>query len=216
VWTSLRGDNATASSTTSASPVDIGTKGLTVAWSAGTLTAADEWRVFCGAPITEAYGVTSMDYGNVTVTTNSAVKVHQFEIMSGAVTMSSVKFSLQSAGSFSHHDAGDSDTYFHFGTVGAGNRGDGSGGAGTGPEWPGTTITASDISQNKTGGSTGAPTSLYASKNNLSVVASADSAETVGNEGLVSDLVFTSIQLGANETGANSTINHRLYFDYTS
>lgn len=216
VWDSDRGDNATAASVTSATPIDIGTKGVTMAWTAGTLTAKDEWKIYCRAPIPEAYGVTSMDYGNVTVTTNSPVKCHQFEIMSGAVSMSSVKFSLQSHGSFSHHSAGDSDTYFHFGTVGAGQRGDGSGGAGTGPEWPGSAVTATDISQDKTGGSTGAPTSLYSSKNNLSVVASADDAEAIGNENLVSDLVFTSIQLGASETGSNSTINYRLYYDYTS
>ena len=216
VWDSWRGDNATAASLTSATPIDIGTKGVTMAWTAGTLTAKDEWKVYCRAPHPEAYGVTSMDYGNVTVTTNSAVKCHQFEIMSGAVDMSSVKFSLQSHGSFSHHGGGDNDTYFHFGTAGAGTRGDGGGGAGTGPEWPGAAVTASDISQDKTGGSTGAPTSLYSAKTNLSVVASADSAEDIGNENLVSDFVFTAIQLGASETGSNSTVNYRLYYDYSS
>lgn len=216
VWTSLRGDSATAASTTSSTPIDIGTKGVTLAWTAGTLAAKDEWRIFCRAPHPEAYGVTSMDYGNVTVTTDSAVKCHQFEIISGAVSMSSVKFSLQSHGSFSHHDAGNADTEFHYGVVGAGNRGDGSGGAGTGPEWPATAVTASDISANKTGGSTGSPTSLWASKADLAVVSSASSAEEVGNEGLVSDFVFTVIKLGSDETGANSTINYRCYFDYTS
>jgi hypothetical protein len=216
VWTSLRGDNATVAKATAETLTSIGTKGLSMAWAAGTLTARDEWRVFCRSPTPEAYGVTSMDYGNVTVTTNSAVKCHQFEIQSGAVTMTSVKFSLQNHGTFSHHDAGNDDTEFHFGTVGAGARGDGTGGAGTGPEWPSTAVTASDISVDKTGGNTGAPTSLYAAKDNLSVVASADSAEAIGNVGLVSDFVFTAIQLGSSETGANSTVNMRLYFDYSS
>jgi hypothetical protein len=215
-FSSKLGDNSTASVTTSASPTNVGTKGVTTAFTAGTFAAGDEWRIFCRAPTPEAYGVTSMDYGNVTVTTDSAVKVHQFEIQSGAVALSSVKFSLQSDGTFSHHDQGDADTQFHYGTVGAGQRGDGAGGAGTGPEWPPSTITASDISSDKTAGTTGAPTSLHASKQDLAVVASASNSEAVGNAGLQSDFIFTSIKLGANETGSNSTINHRLYFDYSS
>jgi len=210
------GDNNSTPTLTSASPTDVGTKGVTVSFTSGTLAAKDEWRTFCQSPTPEAYGVTSMDYGNVTVTTDSAVKVHQFEITSGAVAMSNVKFSLQNNGTFSHHEAGNSDTLFHFGVVGAGNRGDGGGGAGTGPEWPPVTITAADISQDKAGGSTGAPVNLYSSKDNLSVVASADNAEVVGNEGLAADFVFTAIKLGSDETGANSTINYRCYFDYSS
>ena len=215
-FSSARGDNSTASVVTSASPTDVGTKGVTVAFTSGTFAAGDEWRVFCRAPAPEAYGVTSMDYGNVTVTTNSAVKVHQFEIMSGAVSLSSVKFSLQSHGTFSHHDAGSLDTEFHFGTVGAGQRGDGGGGAATGPEWPPTTITASDISVDKTGGATGAPVYLYSSKQDLAVVASASNAEDIGSSDLASDFIFTAIKLGAAETGSNSSVNYRLYFDYSS
>jgi len=214
-WTSNRGDNASSNATTIATPLTIGTKGVSMAWSdSGTLTAKDSWRVLCRAPTPEAYGVTSMSYGNVTVTTNSAVKVHQFEIMSGAKVLSNCKFSLQNHGTFSHHDAGDGDTEFHFGTVGPGYNGDGAGGAATGLEWK-AGITASDISADKTGGNTGAPTNLYASVLDLAVVADADSAEVVGNADLASDAIFTAIKLGANETGANSGIVYRMYFDYS-
>ena len=213
-WTSSRGDNASSNATTSATPVTIGTKGVSVAWSdSGVLTAKDSWRILCRAPIPEAYGVTSMSYGNVTVTTNSAVKVHQFEIMSGAKLLSNCKFSLQNHGTFSHHDAGDGDTEFHFATVGPAQPGDGVA-AGTGREWT-ADVSAAAISADKTGGSTGAPTSMYSSVLDLPVVADADSAAVVGNTDLSSDAIFTAVKLGANETGANSQITYRLYFDYS-
>jgi len=215
MWTSNRGDNATSTSTTSATLGSVGTKGVQMAWSdSGTLTAKDSWRILCRAPHPEAYGVTSMSYGNVTVTTRSPVKVHQFEIMSGAKVLSNVKFSLNNDGTFSHHDAGDGDTEFHFGTVGPANRADGAGGAATGVEWH-AGVAASDIGQDKTGGNTGAPTYLWASKKDLAVVSDADSAETVGNTDLASDALFTAIKLGASETGSNSGIVYRCYFDYS-
>jgi hypothetical protein len=214
-WTSNRGDDASSNGTTATTPQSVGTKGVSVAWSdSGTLTVKDSWRVLCRAPTPEAYGVTSMSYGNVTVTTNSAVKVHQFEVMSGARVLDNCKFSLQSHGTFSHHDAGDGDTEFHFGVVGPENRGDGAGGASTGVEWK-AGITATDISTDKTGGNTGAPTNLWASVQDLAVVADADSAEIVGNIDLASDAIFSAIKLGANETGANSSIVYRMYFDYS-
>jgi len=214
-WTSSRGDNSTSSTTTAATLTSVGTKGVQIAFSdSGTLTAKDSWRIVCRAPTPEAYGVTSMSYGNVTVTTNSAVKVHQFEIMSGATVLSNVKFSLQNHGTFSHHDAGDGDTEFHFGTVGVGYPADGSGGAHTGVEWK-TDVSASDISSDKSLGSTGSPTYLAASKQDLAVVADADNAETIGNADLASDAIFTAIKLGANETGSNSSIVYRCYFDYS-
>lgn len=216
VYTSSRGENAIASIPTATAPVSVGQKGLIMQWTdSGSLVAKDAWRIICRAPTPEAYGVTSMVYGNVTVTTNSAVKVHQFEIMSGATVLSNVKFSLQSDGTFQHHDQGNGDTEFHYGTVGAGQRADGTGStAGTGLEWK-ASVAATDISQTKDSGNTGSPTFLHASVLDLGVVADADNAEAVGNSGLVSDFIFTSIKLGASETGANSQILHRIYFDYS-
>jgi hypothetical protein len=62
-----------------------------------------------------------------------------------------------------------------------------------------------------------APNWLYATKADLAVVNSADNAETLGNyqSAVVSDFVFLAIKLGANETGANSTINYRMFFDFS-
>jgi hypothetical protein len=58
---------------------------------------------------------------------------------------------------------------------------------------------------------------LFATKADLAVVASADNAETIGNYlgAVVSDFIYLAIKLGANETGANSTINYRMFFDFS-
>lgn len=215
VYTSTLGDDsAPATSTvTSTGGTALGTKGLTISWTdSGELTLRDEWTVVCKGPTPEQYGVTNVSYGNVTVTTESPVKVHQFEIISGAVDMSSVKFSLQNHGTFAHHDAGDMDTYFRFGTAGFGKPGDGTT-ANNGPEWT-TSVSASDLASAKTSGNTGAPIALDSTVVDLAVVASADNAEDIGNRSLVSDFIWTNIRLGAQESGANSTVNYRLYFDY--
>jgi hypothetical protein len=212
-YRSRLGDDSTSATTTSTVGTALGRKGVTIAFSnSGSLTARDEFRVICRGPTPEAYGVTSMVYGNVTVTTESPVKAHQFEIMSGAVDMSSVKFSLQSHGTFAHHDAGNSDTFFRFGTAGFGQKGDGTA-ANNGVEWT-TNVLASDLATAKSFGNTGAPIMLAATVPDLAVVSSADDAEDVGNRSLVSDFIWTNIRLGAEESGANSTINYRLYFDY--
>ena len=129
-----------------------------------------------------------------------------FEVESGAVEISSVKFSLQSHGTFEHHNAGNSDTKFRYGTVGAANNA----GSGTtdGIEWyPG--IVAADISSDTP------PAYLYNTTENLPVVDDADNAESVGSTGLTSDPVWVNIKLGSAETGANSTVNNRVYFDYS-
>jgi hypothetical protein len=122
--------------------------------------------------------------------------------------MSAVKFGLQSHGTFSHHNENDSDTYFRFGTVGP------SANAGSNPtdgqEWW-VDVAAADIDNDTP------PAYLYATEDNLSVVASADASEDIGNLQLYlqADPIWVNIRLGANETGANSTINYRLYFDYS-
>jgi len=211
VWSSSRGDNATAALTTSAAAFTrLGSRGLYIKFTgAGNFLAGDEFFVICKPPQPTSYGITSLNYGNVTVSTNSAVKCVIFEIMSGGVEMSTVKFGLQSHGTFQHHDAGDSDTEFHFGTVGPGNT------VGSSPvdgkEWH-ANVSATDISSDTP------PSYLYATKQDLAVVADADNSESVGNSpymGMVSDPIFLGIKLGASEVGANSTANYRLYFDYS-
>ena len=211
VWNSTRGDHASTALTTSDSSfVRLGTRGVYIKWTgSGNFQAADEFYVVCKPPQPTSYDITNLNFGNVTVSTDSTVKAVMFEIMSGAVEMSTVKFGLQSDGSFSHHDAGNADTEFHFGTVGPGNN------AGSSPvdglEWR-ANVTASDISSDTP------PSYLYATKEDLAVAADADNSESLGANhqmGMLADPVYLGIKLGANEVGANSTINYRLYFDYS-
>lgn len=210
-WSSDRGDDSSSTITTvSGGATQLGTRGLSITFNGtNNLTAGDVFYVICAPPQPSSYNISSLNYGNVTVSTESSVKCVLFEIESGAAQMSTVKFGLQNHGTFSHHDAGDSDTYFRFGTVGAGNNG----GTGTtdGIEWY-PDVTADDIDSDTP------PSYLYATEDNLSVVATADDSESVGNYplwGLTSDPMWLNIRLGASETGANSAINYRLYFDYS-
>ena len=173
------------------------------------LSAIDELFVICTPPQPASYGITNLNYGNVTVSTESPVKSVMFEIMSGAVEIDTVKFGLQSHGNFEHHGEGNNDTYFRFGNVGPGNN------AGTPPvdglEWR-TSVTAADISNDIP------PSYLYATEDNLSVVADADSSEAIGVStfaGMVADPIWLNIKLGNSEVGANSTILYRIYFDYS-
>ncbi len=222
IWSSSRGDSSKQFSvspvTTQTTGTRVGTVGVTIAFSdSGTLSLRERFGITCRAPQPTNSDVTQLNFGNVTVSTNSAVKVVWFELISGAVSMSTVKFSLQADGSFSHHDQGDSDTEFHYGTAGGGNKA-----AGGGPtsnsqvEFPVDDdglgrILATDIDSDSS------PTYLYATKADLAVVSSADNAESLSNfqGAVVSDFVYLAIKLGANETGANSTINYRMFFDFS-
>jgi hypothetical protein len=207
VWTSTRGDECSSQLVTSDTTFTrVGTRGLYMKFiGSNNLSAGDEFRVVCTPPQPSTYDINSLNYGNVTVTTESPVKCVLFEIMGGAAMMTSVKFGLQNHGSFSYHNPGD--TYFRYGTIGGKNTAGGS--PTTGKEWR-IGVTADDLSGTK-------PTYLYAVENNLSVVATADDSESIGNYqgGLVSDFVYLCIRLGADETGSNSSINYRLYFDYS-
>jgi len=212
IWGSSRGDDCDSALVTpvSGSWSRLGTRGAYIGFNgSNNVTAGDEFFIICTPPQPTSYDISSLNYGNVTVSTESAVKSVMFEIISGAVEMDTVKFGLQSNGSFSHHNAGNSDTKFRFGTVGPGNN------AGTGDvdgiEWR-SGVTAADISSDTP------PSYLYATEDNLSVVADADSSEAIGNSpymGMVSDPMSLNIKLGASEVGANSTINYRVYFDYS-
>jgi len=214
VWGSNRADDAdTAYQTEIDSWVRLGSRGLYVQFNAvsppgANLSAGDEFVVICTPPQPSSYNVTNLNYGNVTVSTESPVRNVIFEILSGAVEISTVKFGLQSHGNFEHHGEGNNDTYFRFGTVGPGNN------SGVNPldgyEWW-ANVTAADISSDIP------PSYLYATKENLAVVADADSSENLGIStfaGMVADPVWLNIKLGASEVGANSTINYRIYFDY--
>jgi len=210
VWSSNRGDDAdTAYTTSDVSWVRLGSRGVYVKWfEEANLAATDEFFVICTPPQPSSYDITNLNYGNVTVSTESPLRSVIFEILSGAVEIDTVKFGLQNHGNFNHHGESNNDTYFRFGTVGPGNNG------GTGDldgyEWR-TNVTASDISSDIP------PSYLYATEDNLSVVADADSSEVIGVStfaGMVADPIFLNIKLGTSEVGANSTINYRIYFDY--
>jgi hypothetical protein len=208
VWTSTRGDECTSPLTTSDTTFTrVGKRGLYMKFIGGSnnLSAGDEFRVVCTPPQPSTYNILSLNYGNVTVTTESPVKCVLFEIMGGAVMMTSVKFGLQNHGSFNYHNPGD--TYFRWGTIGGENT---AGGSPTeNKEWH-TNVTADDLSGTL-------PAYLHANEDNLPVVATADGSKPIGNYqgGLVSDFVYLCIALGADETGSNSSINYRLYFDYS-
>jgi hypothetical protein len=208
--TSKRGDyiDADVVTPTAGNWAALGSKGLYVSFSgSNNLNAGDEFRVNCAGPHPGSqsnYNISSLNFGNVTVSTDSDVKCVLFEIEAGAEEMSTVKFGLQNHGSFNHHNENNSDTKFRFGTVGPDN-------IKNGYEWY-PNVLYTDIDSDVP------PAYLYATEDNLSVVSTADLSESVGNYelvGLTSDPVWLSIHLGASETGANSTINYRLYFDYS-
>jgi hypothetical protein len=211
VYSSNRGDmSSTPITTSSGAPTQLGTRGLNIAFNpsggSDNFNAGDEFFVICSAPKPESYNITSMSYGNVTVSSESDVKCVMFEVESGAVELSTVKMGLQSHGTFSHHDEGNSDTKFRFGTVGPKNKAGAS--PNVGIEWY-PNVLPGDIDSDIP------PAYLYHTKENLSVVSTADDSESVGNVGLVSDPMWVNIRLGSSETGSNSTINMRLFFDYS-
>jgi len=211
MYSSDRGDMGGATQTAvSGSYTRLGTRGLYVGFdptNAGDeLGAGDTFYVICRGPQPDEYGITSVNYGNVTVTDESSMKNVMFEIESGAVILDTVRFGLQSHGNFSHHDAGNTDTEFRFGVVGPGNT------AGNSPidgiEWYPDIDAALLIT---------APDYLYSTNTDLPVVSTADASEVVGNyplKGMTGDPVWINIKSGGSENGDNSTINYRLYFDY--
>jgi hypothetical protein len=209
-YSSDRGDMSGAVLTpVSGTNIDLGTRGLKLAFnptsSSDYLGIRDEFYVICNGPAPYNTDISSVNFGNVTVSTESEVRCVNFEVVSGAYQLSSVKFGLQSHGSFQHHYAGNNDTMFRFGTVGPDNKA--GSGAESGVEWfPG--VVPADIDSDIP------PTYLYATKANLPVVATADDSEAVGNVNLTSDNIWFNIKLGSAETGA-STCNYRVFFDYS-
>lgn len=215
-WGSTRGDDSAGdvvqsvaydSGTTSR----LGSRGLEIGFTSGDgLHAKNEFRVVCKPPQPKSYDITNLNYGNVTVSTEAPVKSVIFEIMSGAIEMSTVKFGLQSHGTFEHHNENNTDTFFRFGTVGPGST------SGSNPqdgiEWY-QNVSSPDHIGNDT-----PPSFLYATKANLTVVSDADDSESIGSSsfmGMTADPIWLNIKLGASEVGANSTINYRIFFDYS-
>ena len=208
---SNRGDNAATSIVCLDDAITLlGSRGLYIKFigtPADLFAAGDEFYVICKPPQPMSYNITNVNYGNVTVSTESAVKCVMFEIISGAIEISTVKFGLQSHGTFEHHNKVNEDTYFRFGTVGPGQNASSTNGS----EWK-SNVVASDIASDL------APADLYATKENLGVVSDADDSEIIGSSGymgMTSDPIFMNVRLGASEIGSNSSINLRSYFDYS-
>lgn len=212
IWGSTRGDDsASAITAQEASYTRLGSRGIYIKFngSGQSFDAGDEFRIICKPPQPQSYDISNLNYGNVTVSTESPVKSVLFEIMSGAIEISTVKFGLQSHGSFSHHDESNNDTKFRFGTVGPGST------AGSSPvdglEWR-ANVASADIASDTP------PAYLYSTKEDLAVVSDADNSEDIGANaygGMCADPIWLGVKLGASEVGANSTINYRIFFDYS-
>jgi len=208
-WDSRREGKSTTGLTSSATGEKVGNLGIEAFFSTGSnVTAGDEFRIICSGPQPTTLGVTTLNYGSVTVSTYSPVKAVWFELTSGATILSNTKFGLQSDGTAQHHNQGNSDTLFGFGTAGAGTP------AGSDPtvqtEWR-TGVTAADLDSDTP------PDYLSASKANLDVVATADNSEAIGVAAgqMISDFVYLTVKLGATETGANPSIVYRQFFDFS-
>ncbi|RKX67079.1 MAG: hypothetical protein DRP42_01525 [Tenericutes bacterium] len=217
VYGSTRGDwSSTPVQTVNGGFTRLGSRGLYIRFDGDNqFEVMDEYFIVCSAPPPKSYNITNLNYGNVTVSTEAPVKCVLFEIISGAVEISTVKFGLQNHGTFSHHDAGNTDTSFRFGTVGpgdiAGSPTQGGSGDVNGIEWN-TGITAADIDDDTP------PNYLYATAEDLAVVSDADDSESIGAStymGMCADPIWLNIKLGASEVGANSNINYRIFFDYS-
>ena len=212
IWGSTRGEySASAITAQESSFTRLGSRGIYIKFSGSgaNFQAGDEFQIICKPPQPQSYDITNLNYGNVTVSTESPVRAVLFEIESGAVEISTVKFGLQSHGSFSHHDESNNDTKFRYGTVGPGNTAGGS--PVNGLEWR-ANVTSADIASDTP------PAYLYATKEDLAVVSDADNSEDIGastDGGMCADPIWLGVKLGASEVGANSTINYRIFFDYS-
>ena len=210
VWSArAEGKSATSTTTSDSLATAIGTRGVTGAWDdSGQLTRRDEFRVICSGPQPNTVGVTTLNYGSVTVSTYSEPKAVWFELESGAVVLSNTKFGLQSNGTANFHNPGGGpsfDTFFAFGTGGNATPG------ADGTEWKKDIDPASDLSSDTP------PAYLAATEDNLSVVSTAAASETVGVAAgeMVTDFIHLAVKLGASETGANPSIVYRCFFDFS-
>jgi hypothetical protein len=150
------------------------------------------------------YDITSINLGNITVTTSSRVFCVRFDLIGGAVELTNVKFSLLDDGGMGYHDG--INTAFRFGTVGPGQKAVQST---YDVEWW-NQVNVQDLVLPK-------PSYLYGIDQDLQEVATADESKVIGIdsfESLISDYVFCAILLGADESG-QKTVVYRCYYDYT-
>lgn len=206
-WGSVRHGKSSSVYTTQTTSQAIN-KGVTVAWTnVGTLTANDKFTILATGPQPTSIGVTLLNYGSVTVSTYSNTKPIWFELISGATILTNCRFGLQSRGTAQHHQQGNNDTLFAFGTSGEGTP------ASDGTEWRTDVNGATDLSS-----PTDTPPSyLAAIKHNLNVVSTATASEPIGvvPGQMITDFIYNAVKLGSAETGANSSITYRMFYDFS-
>lgn len=206
VWSSRREGKSSSATTTSTVGTALGTKGLNLAFSAsGNLTRRDSFRVICSGPQPTTLGTVTISFGSVTVSSFSQNKPVWFELVSGAKTLSETKFGLNSHGTAQHHNAGNADTLFAFGTGGEATPGS------DGTQWAKGINPATELSSDVP------PSRLAATEDNLAEVSTASASETIGVAPgeMVTDFIHLAIKLGASEIGSNSTIVYRMFYNHT-
>ena len=207
IWSSLRGDTQwePQDTATFGSFIEVGNYGIHMAFNQNyPIESGDVFKIRVPGPQVYGWDITSINLGNITVSTTSAVFCTTFNLVGGAVELTNVKFGLLDDGGMSQHNG--TDTYFSWGTAGAGQEAvDGS------LHWQWRNgVDATDLVPTK-------PPYLYAIDKDLQEVATADDSKTIGVnsfEGLQSDFIWDAIRLGADESGPK-TITYRCYFDYS-
>jgi len=205
-WSSLREGKSSSFTTTQVTGTAVGTKGVTIAFSnSGSLTARDSFRILCSGPQPTTLGISLLNFGSVTVSTYSPTKVVWFQLLSGATLLTNTKFGLNSHGTAQHHNAASADTKFAVGFAGEKTP------AANGSQWKkgisGATDLASDVP----------PAYLASTEDNMPEVNTAGQSIDLGvaNGEMITDFIYLSIKLGALETGANSSILWRMFYDYS-
>lgn len=207
IWSSYRGDTEWTPQPTATygSYFRIGRKGLYIAGNQNyNVAPGDTLRLRVPGPVPYRYDITSINLGNITVTTTSRVFCVRFDLIGGAVELTNVRYSLLDDGGMGYHDG--VNTAFRWGTVGAGQK---AVNTNYDVEWK-NEVNAQDLVLPK-------PSYLYAIDENLAEVNTADDSKVIGIDpfdALISDYIYCAIQLGADESG-QKTVVYRCYFDYT-
>jgi hypothetical protein len=209
IWSSLKGDVqwTQQSTATFGNYFPVGRKGIYLSANQDyNVAPGDTIRVRIPGPVPYNFDITSINLGNITVTTSSRVFCVRFDLIGGAIELTNIKFSLLNDGGMAYHDG--SNTYFPWGTVGPGQKAVSYGGSYDVEWW--SNVNVQDLIPPK-------PGYMYAIDSNLVPVSTADDSKVIGVDpfdGLISDYIFCAVHLGADESGAKTAV-YRCYFDYT-
>jgi len=207
IWSSHKGDTEWTQQSTSTygNYFRVGRGGVYIAANQDyNVAPGDTLRVRVPGPVPYLFDTSSINLGNITVTTTSSIFAIRFDLIAGAVELTNVKYSLLSNGGMGYHDG--TNTAFRYGTVGRGNKATAT--LYDVEWWNG--VTAADMVPPQ-------PSYLYDIDANLTVVSTADDSKSIGIDpfdALCSDYIFGAIQLGADESG-QKTVVYRCYFDYS-